>query len=925
MLFVKNFFKRFINEYLKDVLIYSFLFLCIFISILYVFGLYNKSFIWTTDGISQHFITIKYFRELLINFFKTGNFNTFVWNLGYGLDMFANLSYYCFGDILGFLVVKVEESNLESFYNLALGIRMWFIGISFILYCRHRKIEGIGIVLGALMYTFCARVYVLNFYHPYMMNASIILPLLLIGVERSIKENKSIFLVFISVLTFLQGFYFAYMMFVIVAIYGILFVFFTYRRRVYLAIFMLLKTLIYGVIALGISSFILYPSILQFLDSTRINDLRQYIYSLDYYHNSFNMLTTSVGSFSTFVGVAPLFLIGMAVCSERKDNYPELIISILLITALFIPKVSSVFVAFSYPANRWTFTLCFFLSYLTATTFTKNFFIGYHRMKKIMVVIILYLCGAFYVESSSNLLSLANVLLISIFILLFIKNKKNGRRKLYSVISAVVLSLYLGYSVFFHFAPEGKMFLNQFVTNNMANTLYETNYEYTSNFKEAIDYVKEIDSSFYLIGKYPNVFQSHNLGLYFDYNSINYYYSINSNKYSSLSKDLENSAFNISYEIGEFNNRTRITTLLGTKYFITNSKKYVPYDYKLIKSFENNTYLYKNNNYLPFAALYVDRIDLEEYEELSEYEKEIVMLKTTVLSSDSGIKKFKEYKKYIDMNNNVNEVNAYYHDEYVTNKKIKVKDINKDFVKLETNSISNSEVYLKISGLKYNVLKQNDYIDAKIDKFDNLSINKFLYENKWAHLNKSFSIIVKSNNRSVQESFRDDVVDTYYYEDNTLYINLGYFKNWDGNIELRFNKIGNYSYDKIEVIAVNFKNYQSDIKDLKRSNFNLIDYSNGYMKASISPECDGIIQFNTNYSKGWNVYVDGKKVNTFESNKYFLGIEISSGYHEIELVYEIPNLKEGINITKISIMVFEIVIWIEMFIKFIYLKIKRRK
>ena len=67
MLFIKNFLRRFIDEYLKDVLIYSFLFLCIYSLILYIFGYYNKSFIWTTDGLSQHFITLKYFRNILIH------------------------------------------------------------------------------------------------------------------------------------------------------------------------------------------------------------------------------------------------------------------------------------------------------------------------------------------------------------------------------------------------------------------------------------------------------------------------------------------------------------------------------------------------------------------------------------------------------------------------------------------------------------------------------------------------------------------------------------------------------------------------------------------------------------------------------------------------------------------------------------------
>ena len=58
------------------------------------------------------------------------------------------------------------------------------------------------------------------------------------------------------------------------------------------------------------------------------------------------------------------------------------------------------------------------------------------------------------------------------------------------------------------------------------------------------------------------------------------------------------------------------------------------------------------------------------------------------------------------------------------------------------------------------------------------------------------------------------------------------------------------------------------------------------------------------YSDGWKVYVDGKEVETLNVNKYFLGINIDKGKHEIHMEYHTPYFKEGILISLASIGIF---------------------
>ena len=310
---------------------------------------------------------------------------------------------------------------------------------------------------------------------------------------------------------------------------------------------------------------------------------------------------------------------------------------------------------------------------------------------------------------------------------------------------------------------------------------------------------------------------------------------------------------------------------------------------------------------------------------MSSYEKEIVLLKTTALSKETTMPVFTKYKEYVKKDYKKIDNKIYYNNKKVKDNSIKIKDIDNDYITLKADNIKNKEIYIRIEGIKYQSLSENEKYNLNLKKIDQLSIDKYNISNKWVYHDSSFKIYVKGNGRSVGESFRDSSSSAYYYENDIMFVNLGYYDNWKGEVKIFFSKPGEYSFNKIEVVAVNYDNYKKDIDDLRRSNFELKEYSNGYMKASINPTSNGIIQFNTNYSKGWKVYVDNKEVDTFKSNKYFLGIKITKGYHDIELKYETPYFKEGINISKRTITIFGLLMCLDMLIKFGYFKLKIRK
>ena len=118
---------------------------------------------------------------------------------------------------------------------------------------------------------------------------------------------------------------------------------------------------------------------------------------------------------------------------------------------------------------------------------------------------------------------------------------------------------------------------------------------------------------------------------------------------------------------------------------------------------------------------------------------------------------------------------------------------------------------------------------------------------------------------------------------------MGYASSNDSNkivIDARKNR--EYKVSRIEVYAVSMDSYSEKIEALSKNKFEIEDWKDGYIKGKINNDVDGILQLSTGYSKGWNVLVDGKRVNTFATDKSFLSIALPSGKHVIEYKYNEP-------------------------------------
>ena len=863
--------KETIKLITKYTLIFSFL---IFI-LLSIFIRNNKSFIWinvSNDGLDQHLINLHFFKNLFANFLKTGEINTFIWNIGYGIDMFANLAYYIFGDFLSYLALFTKKEHLDTLYGLIIILRLYLVGISFIIYTSKKNINKNNILIGALTYTFSGFSIFALARHPYFINPLIIFPILMLTTEKQIKENKPIPFIIMVFITFISSFYFGYMMSICIMIYGII-ITLSHNKKKPLSYIIknLLKTFFYALIGVLLSSFILIPTAYAFLTSTR-TDSSIYLYTITYYKNLIETLIstnntgnwTIIGLSSIILAILPQFIHNR---KKEKDIFTYLII---LLIPILIPFIASIFAGFSYPNNRWTFIINFILSYIISITLDKYKDLN---IKKTLIFIIIYSLLIFIINKQLNTQLTVSIICSILFTITIYYQKKLN--KLYPIILLSILTLNLGYNTYYTYQTNG--YINEFVESD-ALSLYKDANNQIPYLSDATNYLKEIDNTYYNTIIYPN--NLYNLSMINNYNSISYFYSIVNNNYLSIATDLENQELGINKEIKNFNNRTKITTLLNTKYLITTNPNYIPYGYKQIKNYHNQTYIYQNMYNLSFANLYTNYIDESYYNTLSPLDKENILLESTIIDKSTNIKPNYTYesniKKIPYTTNNIN----------IFNNTIEIKDKINTKLNINIPYINNCEIYLYIKNIKFTP-----------------SINN----------NTAYNITASINNKTFTEGLKNKNTNAYYFKNDDILINLGYYQELNDTLELTFQSIGTYTFDSIDILSINFDNYQESINNLNQSNFILKDYDNNYLTGTINPTQDGIIEFTTNYSKGWKVYVDDKEVKTFKSNKYFLGINITKGEHKIHLEYTTPYKNLGLIISIITSTIF------------IYIIIKERK
>lgn len=273
----------------------------------------------------------------------------------------------------------------------------------------------------------------------------------------------------------------------------------------------------------------------------------------------------------------------------------------------------------------------------------------------------------------------------------------------------------------------------------------------------------------------------------------------------------------------------------GNRYYIGNNEK--PSFYTL-KDKKGNVSIYENSDVFDIGYSTDKTLSYDEFSKL-EYPYNIeALLNNVIVPSSSG-----EYNSKLE--------------------KLEVNNKNYDFAlkKDKTFNVTNpNKSKTKLTIITFNMdysevcEKGDTYI--KIGNASNmLTCKEWKYHNK----NYSFSYVLEPSNSS--------------------------------NIPVEIGK-GTYKISNIKMYSLDYEN----IKKIKENHDPFIidknSTSGDVIKGKINVTKDNsYFNLSIPYDKGYNIYVDKRKVTYQKTNTAFIGFPISKGYHNIEIVYKAPGLE----------------------------------
>lgn len=209
------------------------------------------------DAWHQYYPFLSVFQEKL----QTGGSLLYSHDIGLGNNFYLLSSYYN-NSPLNFLTVFFPRGSLREFMMIATAIKIALAAAFSAIYLRYLyKRSGALLVVFSLLYAFSA--FFMGYYWCIMwLDAAALLPLIIMGLHKAMKGESELQYILTLALAIISNYYIAYMVCLFIAIYYI-YLSFTFHRPT--SIWQFVKTsshiVICSLIAVGISAFVLYPTI----------------------------------------------------------------------------------------------------------------------------------------------------------------------------------------------------------------------------------------------------------------------------------------------------------------------------------------------------------------------------------------------------------------------------------------------------------------------------------------------------------------------------------------------------------------------------------------------------------------------------------------------------------------------------------------
>lgn len=866
-----------------------------------------------------------YYFEAFRDAFWGDNSFFYSWSRDLSGEFMGIIGYYLASPFTLIIVLLPRTMILESLMIMQL-CKIGAAGLTFAVYVRNSKgIKPLQSVIFSTCYAMMSYA-VIQLIDPMWLDGIVFLPLIILGVEHFIDDGRKLNYIIPLAVMFIANFYIGYMTAIFVAIYFFYYLFFGTERKLklydYIKIFLWFG--IATAVVLMLSAFMILP-VYNALSLGKF-EFSQPDYSLKTQFSPIELVPTLLpdqyysvnmqGLPEIYCGVItlvllPLFYMNSKIKFNKKIGYTFMVFALFF--SMYIKPVDMLWHGGQTPnwlPYRYSFLMSFVLVSMAATVFAHLDGIKID-IKKIAVSfgIILglvlyfdakqpsfkYITEKFkYVASSPYttqetyggtkyqelwLGTLAFGMILAAFYLTaiyFYSNTKSKKvRSGVSIAIVCVLGFELSYNAYDTFKKVDK---------EVAYSKRTTYYNEIQAGRDVTDAIEKYDSGLYRSEK--TFFRTVNDNLAYGMKGISHSSSVMNTKIINF---IETMGYSMRSYVTRYDGNTTLSdSLLGIKYVVDktdSNSSLLNKDYKPVftQKYTNNAgeqnefTVYQNPDALSIGYMVnKDILNLAFLGNDNPFNSQNMFLSTITGNTD--------FQKDANGNININGNREYY---------TRLKE-----------SVELSQCYETAYGDQRCFTANADATDPVINIHFTAKTNQEIYMYLKTQNEKAVNTWVSSTKDASGNFIDHKQLGTGSYFENHDYAIVRVGKYEPGtDVEVRLTiRLNNTKPDTDEyTIIKDFFIYQfsdelfhNDINQLKENQWDIKEYTSRYISGTIDAK-EGQLMLTTIPSEpGWTVKVDGKKVDTVEVLKAFIGVKLEPGKHTVTMSYTPPGFVVGV-------------------------------
>lgn len=911
----------------------------------------GQSLVLNGDGWVQHLKALIYYGRYLRNIVRrlindhSLVIQDFDFYLGEGSDVLSTMHYYVIGDPIALLSVMVPSRFMHYFLTFSCILRLYLSGIAFSALCFGTGLKNrYGILAGAISYCFCGWG-IAAAMHPYFLNPMIYFPLMILGIEKTIRKEKPYLFIIIAAISAASNFYFFYMIVLLAVLYTLIRLGFLYRGQIRQGFMVLLDLGVMALTGVCIAGVILVPVLMIFLNDSRLSISQKFywLYPWFYYSTLPSAALTITTPYWLCLGyTVPVILAVFLLFIKKGDRFLKTLFFAGCAIILF-PIGGRILNGMSYMANRWSWAFSLLCTYILAGKWDELFSVRDREWKLMVILSTLYyaVCMTFARSRAASTLSL-----IPIFYLVLLIIKKECPDNKHKSKQAMLLLIVAANSVIISFwrnSPNGYNWVSKYMANSSIGDELINNEAYV---------VKE-----YAEGPFCRISGRNlttNANILHDVSSTQYYWSIsnpNMNRFRADLCMLEQSFFN--YQ--GYDDRTTPTALSSVQLYVVNNdnSKGIPFGYS--KEGKENVYpsvekkldelkkeldveelsdeqiskiegdlskyysFYKNEYSLPIAYCYDSYFNKDIWDSYDPVQKQEAQLESAYIDGELKEISFSDHKAAdysvpFEIECQGSEITQ------IENGFVTTSNGTKAVITLPNNN-ANSETYFGIKGLDFQKTAQYDlyFGDDSVDPLQlynktnwnllNVTEKKDIRNEKknWEYVNTA-GITFESSGGVRKSLSYVPPEGTFSSGRHDYIVNLGYSEEGVTTITITFPYCGVYTFDDLTVYSIPMDKYAEKIGRLKENVLQDVQFGIDTVSGNISLEDDQLMCLAIPFSEGWKAYIDGREEETYCLNERYVGVVVPAGRHNVRFHYSEPYKKTGCLVSVMGIAAFVFII-----------------